>query len=274
MSRWIDETVECLCGGGVSAPRVGWIPALVVMMTVTLSAWAGEGEGERSTPQSGAAIAGFANLENEDDLASFAGAVEELQEQADREPDANGPAERFKRASDDRRLARRRGVAGVRTTPAAGEPAPWYRSAMGSLALVLVLVGIAYAVVKRFVPAARAAEGDLVCVVARAALSPKQSVALVRLGRRFVMIGVSPDRLDTLCEIHDGGEVAELAARLGPVNGKTGGGFDKMLLRHARELREVEGEAEEESPSPKRRIASAREPLTDLLNRLRTLQSK
>ena len=49
--------------------------------------------------------------------------------------------------------------------------------------------------------------------------------------------------------------------------------FDDQLLRHARELRDAT--AGDDDDVPARPVqASAHEPLTDLLNRLRRLQSK
>ena len=123
--------------------------------------------------------------------------------------------ETFRRPPKDRRVAPRRGgTLGLGDGSADGST-PWYRSAIGSLMLVLALVAIAYTVVKRFIPTARTADSGLIRVVARAALSPKHSVALVQLGQRFVMIGVSPDRMSTITEIRDADEVGELAARAG-----------------------------------------------------------
>ena len=123
-------------------------------------------------------------------------------------------------------------------------------------------------------PAARASESGLLRVVSRAALSPKHSVVLVHLGRRFVVVGVSPDRLDALCEIQDAEEVAELAARAGAGAARRRDGFEDELIREARQFQDVGGAATEETVRIKPRPIGVREPLADLLNRLRALRSQ
>ena len=151
---------------------------------------------------------------------------------------------------------------------------PWYRTGVGALAIVLVLVGGATWVVRRWLPAARAGESAVLRVVARTSLSPKHSLALVRLGRRFLLVGVSGDRVNTLCDVHDADEVSELAARTGTLAKPGAGDFDGQLLREvadyggAPSLEAVGGESTRgKRPRP-------REPLNDLLRKLRALQSK
>jgi hypothetical protein len=91
------------------------------------------------------------------------------------------------------------------------------------------------------------------------------------------MVGVSPDRLVALCDIQDPDEVAELVVRTGGVMRRDRNDFDEVLVREADHFREHTAEAAESAsatgPGGSRPIA-ARQPLTDLLNRLRTLQSK
>lgn len=47
-------------------------------------------------------------------------------------------------------------------------------------------------------------------VLARASLQPRQHLLLVRLGRRLILLGASPNAVSTLAEITDPEEVAEL----------------------------------------------------------------
>jgi flagellar biogenesis protein FliO len=111
-------------------------------------------------------------------------------------------------------------------------------------------------------------------VVARASLSPKHSVVLLGLGRRFILLGVASDRVSTLADISDPEEVAELSVRLGAGTERGGGRFGDLLTR--------ETDAYEDTMRPTGALdefVSAsdkpvdREPLGDLLQRLRALQS-
>lgn len=183
---------------------------------------------------------------------------------------------------------------------------PWYRSGIGALAIVLALVGAASWGIRRWIPTARAADGRLLQVVARANISPKHSVVLVGVGRRFLLLGVSGDRVTPLGEVSDPEEVAELSVRAGAGTKRTGGVFDDLLSRESGDytssittemlednesdsigrvghgqsrVREAVGSASfldvdvgdarlsEQAESP------VREPLGDLLLRLRSLQS-
>lgn len=93
---------------------------------------------------------------------------------------------------------------------------PWYRSTLGSLVIVLAIIGALYIAVRRFVPTKRLTGGDGSMVIAsRIPIDAKHSLALVKVGQRFLVVGISPDRLDSLCEIAETGEVADLAARTG-----------------------------------------------------------
>lgn len=206
--------------------------------------------------------------------AKTASGAESPQPQSRQNGSAGFTTPRVRRTSVDHRIAGGGQAYGLETMPVGGGSSPWYRSAIGSLAVVLGLVAAAYWLVRRFVPTARASESGLLRVVSRAALSPKHSVALVHLGRRFVVVGVSPDRLDALCEIHDGDEVAELAARTATGTTRRRDAFDKALIREAHRFRDEDTAAREEPVRTGRQAGTAREPLADLLNRLRTLRSQ
>lgn len=106
---------------------------------------------------------------------------------------------------------------------------PWYRSAVASLVIVLLLLGGVYWVVRRWVPIAKAPDNRVIQVVARTAISPKQGLALVRFGRRFVLVGTSPDRMDVLADVSDPAEVADLVMQLGGAGRQRRGHFDKLL---------------------------------------------
>jgi hypothetical protein len=112
-------------------------------------------------------------------------------------------------------------------------------------------------------------------VVGRAALTPKHSMALVRLGRRFVLVGISADRMSALSEITDPEEVAELAARTtNTAVSKASREFDDLLQREAGDYRDTFEESPPASRPAASPVAGVIAPLSDLLNRLRALQSK
>jgi len=113
------------------------------------------------------------------------------------------------------RILRRRDSGASEASTVIPEATPWYHSGVGALAIVLGLVAVVFYVLRRFVPSMRAPDHGAIRVVARTALTPKHSVALIRLGRRFVLVGVSGDRLNTLAEVNDADEVGALAALVG-----------------------------------------------------------
>ena len=110
---------------------------------------------------------------------------------------------------------------------------PWYRSGLAGLAGVLGLVFLVSYVLRRYVPAVRALGGGALNVVQRTPLSPKQSIALVRVGRRMVLIGITPDQISSLAIIDDPEECAHLQARAGKDTGRVGADFETALSREA-----------------------------------------
>lgn len=83
-------------------------------------------------------------------------------------------------------------------------------NALPLLAVLAMIVAIAL-VVKRCMPARRMLMGAGVLeVVARVPLSSKQNLMLVKMGRRLVLLGVSPDRVSSLDVVEDPDEVASL----------------------------------------------------------------
>ncbi len=177
-------------------------------------------------------------------------------------------------------MMRRRGTSRQASSDSipTGLAVPWYRSGLVSLAVVLGVVAGVYWLTRKFVPAFRASDSSIVRVVARSALSPKHNVALLRIGRRFVLVGVSGDRMNTLSEITDAEEVAELVAKVGGGSGSTAGAFEKMMTREA-DAFDVDfdgGAADEEAGPmvPSRRAGLHGGALSQLKDRLRGLQKE
>ena len=184
---------------------------------------------------------------------------------------------------DPRVIPRRgRGMAapGAFARPAAGDraggegvkrPTPWYRGGLGALATVLVLIVAVYWLVRRYLPAARAGESGVLRVAARTGLTPKQSLMLIRLPRRFVLVAVSQGRVDTLCAIDDAEEVADLLARVHAPAARGEAQFEDLLQAQEAEFDETEVRAAARSRGAGQPGSEA---LTGLLVKLRALTSK
>lgn len=117
------------------------------------------------------------------------------------------------------------------TPPGAGvlrEP-PWYRSSLVGLAVVLGIILLVSFVLRRYLPAARAWGDGALKVVQRTPLSSKQSIALVQVGRRIVLIGITPDHVSSLSVIDDPEECAYLRSRVCKDAKKAGADFDALL---------------------------------------------
>ncbi|NOX59734.1 MAG: FliO/MopB family protein [Planctomycetes bacterium] len=90
---------------------------------------------------------------------------------------------------------------------------PWYRSPFIALFVVLGLIGAVAAAFRRWVPAARTANIEHLRIVGRTAISSKQSVVLLHVGKRIVLLGATADAVNMLSEITDEAEVAMLLGR-------------------------------------------------------------
>lgn len=173
-----------------------------------------------------------------------------------------------------RRGAKRRESSPDRFKTSGAGTTPWYRSTLSSLAVVMALLGVAYFLVRRWIPAARSNENRALRIVARTTLSPKHTVALVEVGRRYVMIGMSPDRISTLSEFTEPNEVADLTLRMRAGNNTGRGEFDKLLGKEAAEFVERPDEYGIPLQSKPRREPVKEDPVADLVTRLQTLRSK
>lgn len=89
---------------------------------------------------------------------------------------------------------------------------PWYRTGLGATAIVVATILALFATVRRWLPRSVAPNSHAIHVAARVPLSPRHSLALVRVGRRYLLLGLSPDHVSTVCEITDELEVAEFKA--------------------------------------------------------------
>ena len=125
---------------------------------------------------------------------------------------------------------------------------PWNPGWFGLLwPLVVVLAGIIllFWAARRFLPGMRRMAGNrAVEVLGRTYLSPRQSVTVVKLGRRILVIGQTADQLSPLASISDPEEVSELAG-LCESSGRHSATttFRKIFQRMDREYEEPAGGA-------------------------------
>jgi flagellar protein FliO/FliZ len=148
---------------------------------------------------------------------------------------------------------------------------PWYRSGLVSLAVVLGVIVVVTLLIRRLLPSVRAMSSGAIEILGRNHLAPKQSLTLVRVGRRIVLVGVTPDRISTLCVIDNPHEVAELA---GAVSAKGKSGFEKVLGEAATAFGGPDTELGVLAGGPSARLAQAKGELQGLMARLRSLQEQ
>ncbi|MBN1846410.1 MAG: flagellar biosynthetic protein FliO [Sedimentisphaerales bacterium] len=86
---------------------------------------------------------------------------------------------------------------------------------MGSLLIVLAVMGAVALVLRRTVFASgRAAAAGGIEILARNAINPKQSLCLIQLGQRLVLLGLSPNHMASLQTIEDPEDVAQILGGL------------------------------------------------------------
>ena len=108
------------------------------------------------------------------------------------------------------------------------------------LVLVVVVTGGIYGaarLLKKYVPGARGMFGGTALkVVGRMFLSPKQSIVVVKVGRRMVVVGVTPTEIRRLSEITDADEVEEMSREIaGTGKGSTTKEFQEELKKASKE---------------------------------------
>lgn len=162
-------------------------------------------------------------------------------------------------------LGRRQIPSGAASTASHAET-PWYRSSLGALGLVLALMALLYMVLKRWAPSLKVQDGGLIRVMSRTVVGPRQSLLMVRIGQRLVVVGISPDRVERVCEIADSEEVAALTRQSAGRQSKAE--FSAWLDREAAEFARTEtrgGTDEADS-----RSLSGSKPLSELLRNLKS----
>jgi len=157
----------------------------------------------------------------------------------------------------------------ARTTRSAASGIAWYRSPYVALGAVLALIMGLVWLARRYVPSARPLAPDVLNVVGRTAVSAKQFAVLLQVGRRLVLVGVTPDSMRALAQIAEPEEVAGVLASVG----RGGVAFDDAL---AKEVAEYDGIDDPEAGEPQAEdevLQATRGQLQSLLSKLRDMQA-
>ncbi len=156
----------------------------------------------------------------------------------------------------------------------------WLRG-WAPLAGVLLLIGVLVWALRRWMPKSAGLSGrGMIEILGRQYLSPKQSVALLKVGRRVVLVGMTSDRLTRLETIADPAEVAEIVGRSATRKpGSLTDAFQRDVLREAAAYEPGDAEAEAGSddglapgvPDESEAYVGTRRQLRGLLHRVRRL---
>ena len=161
--------------------------------------------------------------------------------------------------------------------PGAPPPSMDYSRVLGALAAVLGLIFLLRWCSRFFFPtmagrrATRAVE-----VLARAPISPKQQIMLIRVGRRVLVVGDSGVQMNSLCEVSDPDEVAALVGQLQDERlAPAARAFGSMFGRSRRPFESADesglGGALIDEPDETQTVASARDEISGLRDRVRLL---
>lgn len=213
-------------------------------------------------------------LELPEDAATSVSA-QEAQDAAEPPP---GPAAAQARSSESRPVARPAESAGSSFATASEGRSVARREAAGKsgflrdlwpLLAVLVLIAGLAVILKKFLPGRQLFAGtNVLRIVARTSVSSKQQIMLVKLGRKLVLVGVSPDRMSALCTVDDPDQVALLLGEA--ASGRTGsmaGAFEASMREEAEDYAATAAAAEDEA-------GGAGGQLHGLLKKVRTLAAR
>jgi flagellar biogenesis protein FliO len=138
-------------------------------------------------------------------------------------------------------------------------------------AAVLALIGAAALAARRWLPQARGmGRSSAIKVLARHALSNKQCLYLVRLGRGVVLIGATPDRLQPIAQIVDPDEASAIITAI--ERGRSGSFTASLEHFAARDAAEFDPSANQPA-GPRRRLESAGPNVRGLVQRVQQVSA-
>jgi flagellar biosynthetic protein FliO len=146
-------------------------------------------------------------------------------------------------------------------SPVATSSTGWLGRSAASLGFVLVLIAAGAWGLKKFSASSDGgSQGQLIEIAARKILGPKQSVCLVRVGARAVLIGVAGDSIRPLMEINDSTELHEALGR------ESSSRFSAMLSDESDEMSKIPSNSVEPPTDEPNRALKVR----DAIRRLRS----
>ncbi len=126
------------------------------------------------------------------------------------------------------------------------------RAVIPSMFTVLLYVAVICAffvlviwLIKKYVPGHRQLfSHPALEILGRTPIDQRRFVSLVRVGRRILVIGVTPDAINSLSEIDDGAEVAEILDLARPKNEAGKSLFVKLFQKHMMETDQALAESD------------------------------
>jgi flagellar biosynthetic protein FliO len=151
---------------------------------------------------------------------------------------------------------------------------PRWTELLGPLAMVLAIIAAVTYAVRRWLPRGMNPESrGLIRVLARQHLSAKQSICIVRLGRRVLVLGVCPEQVTCLTEIRDTDEASTFLAVAEKAKPESFSSLFQKVCRTPAATQVVEEESRLASAEESPVVEQAGRQVSGLLARVRELSA-
>jgi flagellar biogenesis protein FliO len=145
-----------------------------------------------------------------------------------------------------------------------------------ALGAVILLILILRWCVKKLIPGAVVHRStSAMKVLSRCAISPKQRLLLVQIGKRLVVVGDAGAQLNPLCQITDSEEVSALLAQVREESSSIASRFDSIFGRAKKGFEGEDEEAKEQASGEEEvehsEISATRDELAGLSDKVRGL---
>jgi flagellar biogenesis protein FliO len=146
-----------------------------------------------------------------------------------------------------------------------------------ALGAVLLAMYIVHRVWRRLgMPGSTNKTGQTLQIISRLALSPRQQILLIRVGRRCVLVGNSGAQMNPLCEISDAEEAAALLGQTITESKESVTATFGDVLDGAQQQFDAESSPKPQSDSPEEdpALAAARDQITNMVDKVRSLSKQ
>ncbi|MCG3137982.1 MAG: hypothetical protein HJJLKODD_01838 [Phycisphaerae bacterium] len=140
-----------------------------------------------------------------------------------------------------------------------------------ALAGVLGIIGLVTWALRRWGPAARLGGESAIKIIGRTYLAPKQSLTLVRLGRRVLLLGATSEQITCLSHIENDDEVAELLAANKSIKKAPRQEFDGLLVKEFAQYEEPAAEPQVTDAGQAVDYLATREDLRELVRKVQAM---